>query len=306
MVGPGGSFEIAGSGIPIPERPRAWVNCVSPEYFAALHVPLLAGRDFSWQQDRPGVNRVAMVNDAFRRAYLSGRRAIGTQLEVRWISDLNPDGSTWQIVGVVGDTRQATLDRESIPEIYLPSPQVGMDGGVYVIRARSEARDGLPRAIAQAVAELDPRIQRISVQPLDGFVRDSLHDRAMALRLVGAFAAVAVMLAAVGIYGMVAFRAAARQKEMAIRIAVGADAAHVRGLVFAHGLRLAALGAVLGIPLFLANAELLRAQLYGVQPFDPMTLATVALGIAAVAFAASLVPARRAARTSPSELLRSS
>src|SRR5262249_34872626 len=155
------------------------------------------------------------------------------------------------IVGVVGDTRQAALDHDPVPEIFLPSPQVGMDGGVYVIRARPEAGEGLPRAIAQAVAELDPLIQRISVQPLDGYVRDSLHDRMSGLRLVGAFAAVALALAAIGIYGTVAFRAAASQREMAIRMAVGANAAHVRRLVVVHGLRLALIGIVFGIPLFL-------------------------------------------------------
>src|SRR6185369_285191 len=129
-------------------------------------IALLEGRDFSWRDDRAGVHRVAIVNQAFTRAYLRDRRALGTLLDVHWLGELNPAGVSWEIVGVTADTRQGSLEREAVPEIFLSISQIGMDGGGYIIRTRgSEA--GMAQAIAKAVAEQDPRIQRVGVRPLD-------------------------------------------------------------------------------------------------------------------------------------------
>ncbi len=301
--GAGGTFQIAGSNLPVIERPHAGINVASPGYLAAMGIPLLAGREFSWRDDRPGVHRAAIVNQSFARAYLQGRRALGTVIEIRWISDWNPPGSTWEIVGVAGDTRQTGLDREAVPEVFLSMSQAPCDGAGYVIRTRRDDA-GLARAVAAAVVEQDARIERVSVTPMRLLVERSLDSRTAAIELVGAFAVLALLLTAVGVYAMVAFRAAERSREMAIRMALGATGAQVQALVLWHGLRLAAAGVGLGLAAFLFAAPLLRNQLYGVAAFDPVSIAAVAASLCAVALAASVIPGRRAARQTPMSLLR--
>jgi len=302
-VGAGSVFQIAGANIPIPQRPRAWVNTASPGYFEAMSIPLIEGRAFSWRDDVPGQLRAAVVNQSFARAYLEGRERIGTLLEVHFVSELNPPGSLWEIIGVVGDTRQANLDREAVPEIFLSWSQIGADGGVYVVRTR-EGAEGLSRAIAETVARADPRLERIAVSPLEMVVERNLDSRRAAIRLVGGFGALALLLAAVGVYGLVAFRAAERQREMAIRVALGATAGEVRRMVIGHGMRLAAAGAALGAAAFVPMGRLLEGQLYGVSATDPLSMAAAGLLAVGAAAAASTGPSMRAARRAPMDLLR--
>jgi len=299
--GSGGSFQLWGANIPMPQRPRAAVNAASPGYFAAMGIALVEGRDFSWLDDRPAVHRVAIVNQAFARTYLAGRRALGSVLDVRWISDVNPSGVPWEIVAIVGDTRQAGLDRDPVPEIFLSVTQVGMDGGVYVIRTR-----GTGREIASVVANLDPRIQKVGVKPLRLIVEANLGSRAAAVRLVGGFGLLALLLTAVGIYGTLAFRAAGRSREMAIRSALGATAGEIRGLILGHGLWLAGAGIAAGTALFGIASPLLKSQLYGVSAADPVSIAAVAGAVLSVGLAASAAPSRRAAAAAPVDLLRES
>jgi predicted permease len=293
--GPGGTFQIAGSNLPLQERPRASVNVASPGYFAAMGIPVLEGRAFSWQYDRPGERRVAVVNRTLTRAYLRGGGALGTLLDV-W-------SSQWEIVGVAADTRQASLEYESVPEIFLSMTQVGSEGAVYTIRARSDD-PALPQAIAAAVARQDPRIERVRVEPLSALVERSVEARGVAIRLVGGFGALALLLTAIGIYGIVAFRAAERSREMAIRSALGATAPQLRRLVLGHGARLALYGTAAGLAGFAIAAPLLKGQLYGVQAIDPLSVAAVGAGVFVVALAASLAPSRRAGRSAPMDALR--
>jgi putative ABC transport system permease protein len=303
-AGPGGSFQIAGANLPLPRRPRAWVNAASPGYFAAMGIPLREGRAFSWQYDRPGQRRVAIVNETFARMYLADRRRLGTLLEVRWISEINPEGSLWEIVGVAGDTRQANLDQDAaIPEIFLSTTQVGSEGAKYVIRVvRDDA--ALPRAIAATVAELDPRIERVGVRPLALLVERNLGGRSAAIELVGGFGLLALLLTAAGIYGTVALHAGERLREMAIRAALGATDSQLRRMVLGHGLRVAMWGTAAGLAAFRFALPLVRSQLYGVGSMDLPAMVCVGGGVLAVALGASLAPARRASRATPMELLR--
>jgi putative ABC transport system permease protein len=301
-TGLGSSFQIAGSNIPAPQRPRASTNVASPGYFAAMGIPLIEGRAFSWSEDRPGAHRVAIVNQTFARSYLRGR-AMGTVLDIHWVSELNPAGSTWEIVGVAGDTRQGGMDREPVPEIFLSMTQIGADGAGYAIRTRRDDA-AIPKAIAAAVVRQDPRIQRVRPAPLSTLVERDLDSRDAAIQLVGGFGALALLLTAVGVYGIVAFRAAARSREMAIRMALGATSGDVRGLIFGQGFRLAALGLFAGAAGFFAVTPFLKSQLYGVGAADPFTLAAVAAVVFAVALAASAAPSRRAAKVQPAALLR--
>ena len=282
--GSGSAFQIAGANLPAHERPRASINVASPGYFAAMGIPLLEGRAFSWQYDRPGEHRVAVVNQAFMRAH---RTRIGTLLDV-W-------GSQWEIVGVVGDIRQANLEHEPLPEIFLSMTQAGSEGAVYAVRARSDD-PALPRAIAAAVAEQDPRIERVRVEPLAALVDRNLEPRGIAIRLVGGFGALALLLTGIAIYGIAAFRAAERSREMAIRSALGATAPHLRRLVLGHAARLALIGTVLGLASYVLA--------YGVSAIDPVSVVAVAAVVLAATLAASLAPSRRAGRSAPMDLLR--
>ncbi|HMC57563.1 MAG TPA: FtsX-like permease family protein, partial [Candidatus Solibacter sp.] len=313
--GPGSPFQIAGRNLPLPERPRAWVNGATPGYFAAMGIPLLEGRDFSWQRDRPGIHRAAVVNQSFARAYLGGdpgdraggdrnqRRALGSQMEIRWVSDLNPAGSTWEVVGVIGDTRQDGLEHAPSPEVFLSMTQVGSEGAAYVIRTRGDGQ-ALARTIAEAVAQQDPRIERVGVKPLAFVVEQNLGSRRAAIGLVGGFGGLALLLTAIGIYGSVALRAAERGREMAIRMALGATAPQVRNLVLGHGMLLAAAGTGAGLAVFPLLSRWLESQLYGVGRADPPTIAAVAATMIGAALAASLAPSRRAQRIAPMDLLR--
>ena len=295
---PGGTFQIAGAGIPLPLRPRAWINAATPGYFAAMGVPLLAGRDFSWRDDLPRVHRVAIVNRTFAETYLKGRKALGTLLDVNWVSDLNPRGSQWEVVGVAGDLRQTSLDREPMPEIFLSMTQVEADGAVYAVRGRTDDA-GRAKAIAAAVAEQDPRIERVSPLPLQIVIERNLEKRAATMQLVGAFGGLALLLTAVGIYGIVAFRAAERSREMAIRIALGATERDVRGLLFRYAVRLAAIGGGAGVAIFVPCRRFVGQQLYGVGAYDPFTWAAVLAIVLAVALLAAA-----GARTTRIDLLR--
>jgi putative ABC transport system permease protein len=333
--GPGSPFQIAGQNLPLPERPKAWVNGATPGYFAAMGIPLLEGRGFSWQSDRPGLHRVAVVNQSFARAYLGGNRGadpgdrldhrqalgtqalgtqalgtqalgtqeLGTQLEIRWVSDLNPAGSTWEVVGVIGDTRQEGLENDPAPEVFLSITQVGSEGAAYVIRTRGDSQ-ALASAVAEAVAHQDPRIERVSVKPLAFVVEKNLGSRRAAIWLVGGFGCLALLLTAIGIYGSVAFRAAGRGREMAIRMALGATAPQVRNLILGHGMLLAAAGTGAGLAVFPLVSRALENQLYGVGRADPATIAIVAATVVGAALLASLAPSRRAQRTSPMDLLK--
>jgi len=304
-MGPGGTFQIWGANLPLPQRPKAWVNSATPGYFGAMRIPLIEGRDFSWRDDQPGRHRVAIVNQAFARAYLADRHAPGTLLDIRWVSDLNPAGVAWEIVGVVGDTHQSSLEREPVPEIFLSTSQVGGDGAGYVIRTRGDGA-GLAQAISKTVADQDPRIQRVSVRPLDLVVERALESRRGGIRLVGAFGVLALLLTAVGIYGIVAFRASERSREMAIRAALGASGTEIRRLIVGYGVRLAAGGTGAGLVIFLLLSPLWKSQLYGVGAADPLVLSGVAVVELLAGIGASLAPSLRASRAVPADLLRES
>jgi predicted lysophospholipase L1 biosynthesis ABC-type transport system permease subunit len=223
---------------------------------------------------------------------------------VSWTSDTNPAGTWWEIVGVVGDVRQRTLAEGGRPEIYLPLSQYPLDGGSYVLR--TARRDpALAAAVRAAVAALDPQLERIEPRPFADTVRDSLTDRRLALLLAGLFAGIALLLTAVGLYGVIAYSMAQRRREMALRLALGAQVWQVARLVLGQGLRLTALGTALGLAGFYALGRWIESQLYGVAATDPLTAIGVALLLALISLAACAVPSLRASRTEPTSSIRS-
>ncbi|MEO6195103.1 MAG: ABC transporter permease [Thermoanaerobaculia bacterium] len=295
------SFEEA----PPPSRdaPAVAINVASPGYFTALSIPRLAGRGFS-PQDGPDAPRVALVNRAFARAYSTGRDAVGRRIRLSWTSEINPAGTAWEIVGVVGDVRQRALAEESRPEVYLPVSQYPLDGGSYVLRTARRDPE-LAAAVRASVTALDPQLERIELRPFADAVRDSLADRRLALLLTALFAGVALLLTAVGIYGVVAYSVARRRREIALRLTLGAQVWQVARLVLGQGLRLTVLGTALGLVGFHALGRLIESHLYGVTATDPLTTAGVVAVLALISLAACAVPSLRASRTEPMRSIRS-
>jgi putative ABC transport system permease protein len=289
------SFQFEGAGLPVSEWSVAAWNGVDPAYFSALRIPLLEGRRFAWDTDGLGHPPVLMVNRAFEKAFARDGGVVGKRVRTR--------KQLWQIVGVVGDTYQAGLDRTVVPQIYLPISQTGLDGGDYVIRtARTDS--GLPAAVAAAVRSIDPDLERINVRHLDNWVSQSLGDRRLPAILTGLFAAIGLSLTVLGLYGTVALEIGQRRKEMAIRVALGASRASIAALVLKRGLALTFVGAIAGALGFIAIGRAIESQLYEVAPSDPANAAVVVVILFACAGAACLRPAWAALRQSPIAVLR--
>jgi putative ABC transport system permease protein len=291
--------------VPRDRRPSTGLNVASPNYFRTLRIPLLAGRGFA-PQDGPAAPRVLLVNEAFEQAHFPGGNALGAlgqRLQLGWTSDTNPKGTRWEIVGIVGDVRERSVEAAARPEIYLSTEQYPIDGGSYVLRTR-RTDAALGDALRASVRTLDGDLENLDLRPFADAVRDSLADRRLALLLSALFAGVALALTAVGIYGVVAWSVAQRRREMAVRLTLGAEVGQVVRLVLGQGLRWAGLGIVLGLAGFWSLSRLLASHLYGVGTGDPLTAAGVAALIALTTLLACAFPSLRAARAEPMSVIR--
>lgn len=281
-------------------RPHAFVRSVDEGYFKAMGIPLRQGRTFeAGDWNNPG--KLAVVDELFARKRFPNGDAVGSRFEVE-----RPGVGRWEytIVGVVGTIKNGDLGTEVTQETYyLDYGQSPSASFVLLLRT-----DGAPAALAQplraAIGSVDPDQPLFDVSTLDARVAQSLTGRRVPMQLIGAFAALALLLAAVGIYGVLAFAVAQRSSEFGVRMAIGANAAHIRRHVLGGGAKLIAFGLALGIAGAVVLGLLLRSQLFGVGSVDPPSLAAVALVLAATAFAACWLPARRAARITPIEALR--
>lgn len=282
--------------------PRVLLNVVSPGYLSALRIPLHRGRDLD-AGDGPDAARVLLVNQALANAFWPGEDPVGRRIEIGWRSDLAPAGTPWRIVGVVGDTRSERLDQGPRPEILLPSTQIGLDGAVYALRTlRTDA--GLAAAVGAAVDAIDPQLERIQLRPFAEALGETLADRRLSAALLSAFAAVALLLTALGLYALVAWSVAARSREIAIRMALGSAPGRIARLALGQTLRLAGLGAAIGLLGAQALGGLLESHLFGVTAGDVPTRAGAVVLMVGVALLAAFGPSRRAARVDPAVVLR--
>jgi predicted permease len=273
---------------------------VTPQYFAAMGIPLLRGRDVE-DGDRGDRAWVAVVSASFAERYWPGQDPIGRTF--RHLDD------TRTVVGVVGDIRVRGLERTSEPQLYLPAAQApdpfpgGFDPRDLVIRHSGQA-DSLVAAVRQIVRETDTEQPIAGVRAMDDVIAGETASRRGQLQVLGVFAVVAIVLSAVGIYGLLAYAVSQRSHEIGVRLALGADPARVGRMIIADGMRLALFGIVPGVLGAYAAARGMSALLFGVAPGDPATFAT-AVGVALVtAFAGTLVPAWRAVRLTPMSVLR--
>lgn len=292
--------------VPPEENPFIDYQQVTPGYFATMAIPVIRGREFA-ETDQPTSIPVALLNDKAARAYFPDADPIGQRIRGIFAG---PQARWRTIVGVVGDVRHNGLAEDTRPELYLPYAQTPPNWAVNVIRgstivARSAiAAEALAPAARRIVADLDPDVPISNLGPLEDAVSASVATERFATLLVGLFAAVALAIAAIGVYGVMSFTVARRTKEIGIRMALGAEPRRVMASVISGGLTLAAGGAALGILVALAATRLLGSQLYGVGPRDPTVFAAAVGILAIVAAAAVAIPARRASGTDPTHSLR--
>ena len=294
------TFTVEGKPQPPGGAPMAAVLFVSPGYFTALGVPVLRGRNFD-DSDRPGAPMSVIINDTLARSYFPGLDPVGKRIKIG--GDERPKAPWMTVVGVVGDVRFNGLDEAPVPTYYESYQQVAWWGTYLVARSSLDPRT-LVKSIQGAVASLDPDLPLGDVKTMDDLMAESVAETRFLTLLLGLFGGLALLLAAVGVYGVISYRVALRTNEIGVRMALGARPLDVVKMVLRQGMSLIAAGVALGLAGALALSRVLQGLVFGVSTTDPLTLAGVVLMLAAVAAIACYVPARRAARVDPMTALR--
>jgi len=284
------------------DLPVSGVRVVGPDYFRTMGIPLQAGRLFD-ERESTEASHVVVVNQAFVEEYLRGENPIGKKISIYMHDDKFDDDHPSEIVGVCGAVHQSALDSEAKPNVYWPMPELTYSRMTFLVRTSNDPAALVP-AIRRQLREIDPELPMASVATMEQLLGDSLARSRFTMSLLGVFAAVALALTAVGIYGVISYSVAQRTHEIGIRMALGAQRGNVLGLVLKQGARLMIAGVGLGVVSALVLTRSMSSLLYGVGATDPATFAAVVFILLAVAFLASYVPARYATRVSPMTALR--
>jgi putative ABC transport system permease protein len=272
---------------------------VTRDYFNAMGVSVKKGRPFASQDARPAAGSV-LVNEVFEKRFFPGESAVGKRIRLL----PGPAEASWQtVVGVVGDVRQSGLAGDVMPQVYSPDLEDMGDALSFVLRVAGEPA-GLIFAVRAVVAEVEPNQALYNVMTMEQRLANTTTSRRLNTALVGGFAAVALLLAVVGIYGVISYAVTQRTREIGMRMALGARPGNVMRFVMGQGMRVVLIGAGLGLAGALALARVLRNLLFEVAPTDPATFVCVTLLLSAVALLACYLPARRAARIDPMAALR--
>jgi putative ABC transport system permease protein len=294
------SFRVEGQSVPEKDEPSAELRAATPDYFQTMAIPLKVGRMFT-DADRLGGARVLLISETAARMFFPGGDAIGQRL--RFGARGGYEENKGEIVGIVGDVRHFGVDASPPPMFYLPLAQAGLDGAAAVIRTA-----GLPGALGPSARKLAQSIDRDALvgEPiaLETMVAGSLGQRRFYMMLLGAFAVLALVLAAVGLYGVISYSVAQRTQEIGIRVALGAARNEVLSMIMREGLGFAAIGLVIGQVMAIILSRALKGLLVGVSTTDPLTLVVAAVVLLIVAVLACYVPARRATRVDPMVALR--
>jgi predicted permease len=292
-----GAFRIEGR--PVDTREKAMVSdfrVVSTDYFRTLGIPVVSGREFG-RGDGAQTAPVVLVNQAIARHRWPEENPVGCRVSF-------DDGRNWAtVVGIVGDTRENGLDQPAADGIYLPLAQNPLLQGTLIARTTGDPMD-VARTVLQRLYEIDPDQPAGRIRSLESVRADSIAAPRLVARLMGLFAAIALLIAAAGIGGVIALTVSQRTHEFGVRLAIGARPRDLLGMVLGQGLRLAGAGVFLGLLGALALSRVLQGLLFGVQPTDPPTFAAVAAVLVLAAVAACLLPAQRAARVDPLRALR--
>jgi putative ABC transport system permease protein len=289
------SFEIEGrpskDNSPSPDEEK---RQVSVDYFRALETPLIKGRFFT-DADNADAPRVIIVNQAFAKKFWPNEDALGKRIVMGGMSD---DPKWITIVGVVGDMRHFGLDVDPKPEMYVPFAQEPYFTTIYLVRSNQDPLSLLP-AIRREIQAIDPGVPLANARTFENVIADSVAPRRLSVVLLGVFAGFAVLLASVGIYGVMSFLVVQRTHEIGVRMALGAQRSDVLKLILGRSLKLITAGTAIGLVVAVMSTGMLRALLYNVSAFDTPTFALVTILLAAVALAASYLPAMRATKADP-------
>ncbi len=284
------------------DLPVANVGVVGQDYFSTMNIPLRAGRLFN-AQELAQEKHVTVISQAFADKYLRGVNPLGQKAVIYMKSDAEAESQPSEIIGVVGDVHQIGLDTAPEPTVYWPHPELVMSGMTILVRTSTDPL-ALVSTIRNELQQMDPELPMAAVATMDQLLADSLSRSRFTMLLLGIFSVVALVLASVGIYGLIAYSVAQRTQELGIRIALGAQRRDVLRLVLAQGTRLTLLGMAIGVLAALALSRLLATLLFAVSATDPLTFAGVAALLAIVALAACFIPARRATCVDPIVALR--
>jgi putative ABC transport system permease protein len=279
------------------------VRTVTPASFRTLGIPQLAGRDFS-DADTAASQPVAIVSESFVRQYFERDEPLGLALHINNVQDANGKiDNAWTIVGIVRDIKGSSLDAEIRPAVYVPHAQIPSRILTFVARSQSDPLS-LATSVTRVVHAMDSEVPVSDVQTLEHFVGSTIaRPRAISL-LVGVFALVALVLAAVGVYGVMAYSVVERTHEIGVRMALGASTSAVFRLVFGEAMQLVAIGVAAGLAAAAALTRVLVGLLFQTEPLDPWTFAITTLVLMTVAMVASYLPARRGTRIAPTDALR--
>jgi predicted permease len=311
------SFWVLGHPAPAPEsRPEAGYDDVSPSIFETFRIPLKKGR-FLDAHDTETAPWAVVVNEAFVRKYFPNEDPIGQQILLRYDPYPVDEERPRQIVGIVGDVKHFGLGEEAPPFMYASylQQQAVFPGGtalphlhhfVAIRKASGLGSRGneLAGEVKRTIRGIDPDLPVTAVRSMEDVLSESMGDYRFYMQLLGVFAGLAALLAAIGIYGVMSYFVSERTREIGIRVALGAGRGDVLKLVAVLGLKLAVLGVAAGLALALGLTRFIATFLYGVKPTDLLTYSIVAMGLIGVAMLASYVPARRALRVDPITALR--
>jgi predicted permease len=295
------SFNIQGRPIDRGDEPAAAMSVVLPAYFETMRIPLVKGRTFGQQDGVKGAPSI-VINQAFADKYFSRENPLGQHIQVR-IGDEVFNQSVREVVGVVGNIKLKGLTADAQPEYYLPFAQAVVTNPYLVVRTSGDPA-AIESDLRAAVREMDNTVPVYQVSTLEDYVSNSAAQPRFQTFLVTCFAGIALILASIGLYGLLSYMVAERTLEIGLRMALGARRSDVLGMIVRRGLTLALVGVVAGISIAAVATRLLSGLLYGIRPTDPLTFALTAAVFLLVSIAASGVPAYRAARMDPMTSLR--
>jgi putative ABC transport system permease protein len=295
------SFTFQGKPVEPGQQPTADCRIATPNYFKAIGIPLLSGREFT-ERDTKDAPFVAVINRAMAEQFLPGEDPIGKRLQIY------PNPPLWrEVVGVCGDVKLLGLDEDINPAIYIPATQNpyanAMRSSFLVVRTNADP-NGVVAAIRGSMKTVDPGVPVAQVRMLEDIVSDSVAPQRLNMWLLVSFAGLAALLAAVGIYGVMAYSVSQRTHEIGVRMALGADSRDMLNMVLYGAGKVTAAGMAAGLASAFVLTRLMSSLLYKVSAADPMTYAGISLLIVCVSLLASYIPARKASRVDPMVALR--
>jgi predicted permease len=295
------SFDIQGKNIPKRSQPVARLFVATDGYFETMRIPLLRGRTFA-ETDVRKATPVIVVSQSFAQKYFPGEDAVGKQIQPG--AGDGPGPTPWrQIVGVVGDVHSIALNQAPEPAFYIPILQLAWGGPTILVRSSADSAVIVPE-VREVMRQMDPQIPLYDVRTLDDYIALSVGREKFQTILLGIFAGLALMLTAIGLYGVIAYSVVQRTQEIGIRMALGASAHSVLLMVLRYAAVLAVTGIAAGLLGALLLTRFMTSMLFGVYARDPLTIAAVCVGLAAVALVAGYIPARRATKVDPMVALR--